>query len=140
MFSWNAPLSKAVMLQEKHGTKDLRFYGFSIGWFGFGVIVGVHREKQLGRSLANRKQVKMAIRIIGKVCECNSCGWVGSYGEVKSMAGFEFCPSCSHRYTGFMPEFRPTKYAPDVASATSAEPDTGLESVPAVESDAQPRG
>ncbi len=33
-----------------------------------------------------------------------------------------------------------TKYAPDVASATSAEPDSGLESVPAVESDTQPRG
>ena len=35
---------------------------------------------------------------------------------------------------------RPTKYAPDVASAASAEPDSGLESVPAVESDTQPRG
>jgi hypothetical protein len=23
------------------------------------------------------------------------------------MAGFEFCPSCSYRYTGFMPEFHP---------------------------------
>jgi hypothetical protein len=34
----------------------------------------------------------------------------------------------------------PTKYAPDVASAASAEPDSGLESVPAVESDTQPRG
>jgi len=33
-----------------------------------------------------------------------------------------------------------TKYAPDVASATSAEPDSDLESVPAVESDTQPRG
>ena len=33
-----------------------------------------------------------------------------------------------------------TKYAPDVASATSAEPDSGLESVPAVEFDTQPRG
>ncbi len=33
-----------------------------------------------------------------------------------------------------------TKYAPDVASAASAEPDSGLESVPAVESDTQPRG
>lgn len=30
-----------------------------------------------------------------------------------------------------------TKYAPDVASAESAEPDSGLESVPAVESDTQ---
>ena len=33
-----------------------------------------------------------------------------------------------------------TKYAPDVASAASAEPNSGLESVPAVESDTQPRG
>ena len=34
---------------------------------------------------------------------------------------------------------RLTKYAPDVAPVTSAEPDSGLESVPAVESDTQPR-
>jgi len=34
----------------------------------------------------------------------------------------------------------PTKYAPDVAPVTSAEPLSGLESVPAVESDTQPRG
>jgi hypothetical protein len=33
-----------------------------------------------------------------------------------------------------------TKYAPDVASASSAEPLSGLESVPAVGSDTQPRG
>jgi hypothetical protein len=33
-----------------------------------------------------------------------------------------------------------TKYAPDVAPVTSAEPLSGLESVPAVESDTQPRG
>ena len=32
-----------------------------------------------------------------------------------------------------------TKYAPDVASAASAEPLSGLENVPAVESDTQPR-
>jgi len=37
-------------------------------------------------------------------------------------------------------EKRPTKYAPDVASAASAEPDSGLKSIPAVESDTQPRG
>ena len=35
---------------------------------------------------------------------------------------------------------RPTKYAPDAASAASAEPDSGSESVSAVESDTQPRG
>ena len=61
----------------------------------------------------------MAIRIIGKVCACKSCGLVGSYGGVKSMAGFEFCPSCSRRYTGFMPEFRPTKYAPRPETGTA---------------------
>lgn len=33
-----------------------------------------------------------------------------------------------------------TKYAPDVASAASAEPLSGLESVPAVEPGTQPRG
>jgi len=43
-FSWNAPLSKAVMLQEEHGTKDLRFYGVSIGWLGLGFVVGVDRQ------------------------------------------------------------------------------------------------
>lgn len=59
----------------------------------------------------------MTVRIIGKVCKCKSCSWVGSYSEVKNMAGFEFCPSCSHRYTGFMPEFRPTMLAPDKGQA-----------------------
>lgn len=40
---------------------------------------------------------------------------------------------------GYTPRFL-TKYAPDVAFASSAEPDSGLESIPAVESDTQPRG
>ena len=44
------------------------------------------------------------------------------------------------RHRGIPIEAHLTKYAPDVASATSAEPDSGLESVPAVESDTQPRG
>jgi hypothetical protein len=35
---------------------------------------------------------------------------------------------------------RPTKHAADVASTTSAEPDSDFESVSAVESDTQPRG
>ncbi len=35
---------------------------------------------------------------------------------------------------------RLTKYAPDVAPVTSAKPDSSSESVPAVESDTQPRG
>ena len=39
-----------------------------------------------------------------------------------------------------MAERKLTKYAPDVAPVTSAEPLSGLESVPAVESDTQPRG
>lgn len=38
-----------------------------------------------------------------------------------------------------IPYRNPTKYVPDVASAASAEPLYGLESVPAVESDTQPR-
>jgi len=36
--------------------------------------------------------------------------------------------------------FRPKKYAPGVTTVASAEPDSGLESVPAVESNTQPRG
>ena len=35
---------------------------------------------------------------------------------------------------------RLTKYAPDVASATSVKPDSSPSIVPAVESDTQPRG
>jgi len=37
-------------------------------------------------------------------------------------------------------EERPTKYAPDVAPVTSADPDSSSGIVPAVESDTQPRG
>lgn len=48
----------------------------------------------------------------------------------------EFLPACDF----FQQARHLTKYAPDVAEATSAEPDSGLESVPAVESDTQPRG
>ncbi len=61
---------------------------------------------------------------------------------------YDVCQVCGHEWTSeeirsstIAPIERPlTKYAPDVASATSAEPDSGLESVPAVESDTQPRG
>ncbi len=42
--SWNGPLSKAVVLQEKHGKKELRFFGISIGWLAFGFIIGVDRQ------------------------------------------------------------------------------------------------
>ena len=41
---WNGLLSKVVVLQEAHGTKDLRFFGVSIGWLGFGFLVGVDRQ------------------------------------------------------------------------------------------------
>ena len=47
----------------------------------------------------------MATRIFGKICKCEACNWIGPYNEVKSMAGYEFCPSCSYRYVGFMPDF-----------------------------------
>lgn len=43
-FIWNGLLSKAVVLQEAHGSKDLRFFGISIGWLGFGFVVGVDRQ------------------------------------------------------------------------------------------------
>ena len=59
---------------------------------------------------------------------CHDCGFSyrhGSAGVSEQVAKFNS---------------RPTKYAPDVASATSAEPLSGLESVPAVEYDTQPRG
>ena len=41
---WNGLLSKAIALQNEYGTKDLRFFGVSIGWFGFGFLVGVNRQ------------------------------------------------------------------------------------------------
>lgn len=40
-FTWNGLLSEAVVLQNKYGTRKLRFFGISIGWFGIGFIVGV---------------------------------------------------------------------------------------------------
>lgn len=45
---WNGLLSKSVILQEKYGSKDLRFFGVSIGWIGFGVLVGVERQPAKG--------------------------------------------------------------------------------------------
>ena len=50
------------------------------------------------------------------------------------------CPFETREYRRGLMKAHLTKYAPDVASATSAEPLSGLESVPAVESDTQPRG
>jgi len=47
--------------------------------------------------------------IIGRICKCTSCDWVGSYFDVTSVAGFDFCPSCNHRYVGFMPEYHTTE-------------------------------
>ena len=54
----------------------------------------------------------------------------------KSERGFEYV----NLQKEFIAKAHLTKYAPDVASASSAEPLSGLESVPAVESDTQPRG
>lgn len=50
------------------------------------------------------------MEVVGKACICSECGWIGPYSEVKSMAEFEFCPACDHRYTGFMPEAKTCKY------------------------------
>jgi len=32
---------------------------------------------------------------------CPGCNWTGLVTEVKSMSGFEFCPSCHEQYIGF---------------------------------------
>jgi hypothetical protein len=67
------------------------------------------------------------------VCGVGCC-WIPAFDGV--LAEKRVCsPECLAQL-----ESRPTKYAPDVAYATSAKPDSGLESVPAVESDIQPRG
>lgn len=61
----------------------------------------------------------------------------------------QFCPLCRTSYApdcgcvgldALVTRRNLTKYAPDVTSAASAEPNSGLESVPAVEFDTQPRG
>ena len=66
----------------------------------------------------------MTVTLNGKVvygyeASC-SCGWVGSWASVPSMAGFEFCPSCRKRYVGFITrawvDRRPTKRVPDGAT------------------------
>lgn len=44
-FIWNGLLSKAVVLQEAYGSKDLRFFGVSIGWVGFGFVIGIKRQR-----------------------------------------------------------------------------------------------
>lgn len=51
----------------------------------------------------------MTTIIIGKTCHCPHCNWTGSYSEVSSMAGYEFCPSCKHSFLGFMPEAKTTE-------------------------------
>ena len=79
-------------------------------------------------------------KIKGFVC---SCGIYFEYPVQILWDGGLFYPykcSCGCEYLLYMRVAHLTKYAPDVASATSAEPDSGLESVPAVESDTQPRG
>ncbi len=77
--------------------------------------------------------------VYGYEASC-SCGWVGSWADVPSMAGFEFCPSCRKRYVGFITharvDRRPTKHAPDVVeSAASISISTASEvSAPEAES------
>lgn len=39
--------------------------------------------------------------LVGYEASC-SCGWVGAWVDVPSVAGFEFCPACNKRYTGFI--------------------------------------
>ena len=65
----------------------------------------------------------MTTRITGRICECNVCGWIGSYGEVGSMDIYEFCPTCSTGYIGFMPEYKPKTvvYAEPVSENESIE-------------------
>ena len=75
-------------------------------------------------------------------CKCNQ--WQ-EWSESIFMAQVERIQRTGVKYTGAQWAFCPwcgrhlTKYALDGASAPSAEPDSGLESVPAVESDTQPR-
>lgn len=47
--------------------------------------------------------IRNGVVVSGKVCKCSACGWSGPDTDVHSMAGFEFCPNCNTRYTGFMP-------------------------------------
>ena len=58
--------------------------------------------------------------VYGYEASC-SCGWVGSWASVPSMAGFEFCPFCKKRYVGFITrawvDRRPTRLAPDSLKA-----------------------
>jgi len=53
----------------------------------------------------------MTRQIITKLRKCTSCGWVGSYSTVRGIAGFEFCPSCNHRYVGYIPTYYHTTEA-----------------------------
>jgi len=69
--------------------------------------------------------------------KCKQCDWLTANNT------YTICHACGGELQEFditSPKLRLTKYAPDVAPVTSAEPDSGLESVPAVESDTQPRG
>jgi hypothetical protein len=91
---------------------------------------GVPNAGRWAEALQTKEVTMTKINVIlGKVCECTFCKWSGPYSLVISMAGFEFCPSCLHRYTGFMPEFRPTPRALD---AETGEAKSDGESKPAV--------
>ena len=45
--------------------------------------------------------VKNGSVLVGYEASC-TCGWVGAWVDVPSMAGFEFCPRCHKRYTGYI--------------------------------------
>ena len=72
------------------------------------------------------------------ICETEHDLELLANGEEENTVWEEYlCPVTGETFTHL---HSPTKYAPDVAPVTSAEPDSGLESVPAVEAGTQPRG
>jgi hypothetical protein len=65
-------------------------------------------------------------RTIGsKTVRCPACGWVGQDVELKSMAGFVFCPRCNHRQVAYFPIVDPENPqglpTPDAADAACPE-------------------
>ncbi len=96
-----------------------------------------------------RKKVIMFTEQSGFIMECGHTSplMVTRYVKVNSAMTrlasktlYRDCSICQIAYERELRKRLLTKYAPDVASAASAEPDSGLEGVPAVESDTQPRG
>lgn len=69
----------------------------------------------------------------------NVCYKCGGTCEGEIQAGWFTCRDCKTKQPRYMFVHRLTPLALDAAMPPSAEPDSGLESVPAVESDTQPR-